>query len=83
MKPKTKLKDLLIGTGGVLLLTLFQIFRDRFILSYKGYRDGLELLILWLVVIIAWAVYLVGLIRKRKKDNEAEPWNKKEKDPWQ
>ena len=82
MKQKNRLKDLLIGTGGVLLLTLFQLFRDGIHPSVRGYRDGLELLILWLCVIVAWVIYLVSLIRKGKKDKEEEPWNQKEKDPW-
>ena len=51
MKKDPKLRDMLIGTGGLLLLTLIQIFRDRVSPSYRGYREGLELLILWLVVI--------------------------------
>ena len=82
MKHKTKLKDLLIGTGGVLLLTLIQFLRDSIGPSYRWYCDGLELLILWLVVAVSWTIYLVGLIRKRRKNTEEEPWNRKEKDPW-
>jgi len=82
MKKDPKLRDMLIGTGGLLLLTLFQIFRDRVSPSYRGYRDGLELLILWLVVIVVWILYLFRVIHKRKKDKEEEPWNRKEKDPW-
>ena len=82
MKKDPKLKDMLIGTGGLLLLTLFQIFRDRVSPIFRGYREGLELLILWLVVIVVWIIYLVGFIRKRRKDKEKEPWDRKEKDPW-
>ena len=82
MKKDPKLRDMLIGTGGLLLLTLFQIFRDRISPGYRGYRDGLELLILWLVVIVVWIVYLIRLICKPRKYQEAEPWNRKEKDPW-
>ena len=82
MKKEPKLRDMLIGTGGLLLLTLFQLFRDQISPSYRGYREGLELLILWLVVIVVWAVYLVRRIRKGRKDQEEEPWNRKEKDLW-
>ena len=81
MKKNPQSRDMLIGTGALLLLTLFQIFRDRVGPSYRGYRDGLELLILWLVVIVVWIIYLVRVIRKRRKDTEEEPWNRKEKDP--
>lgn len=82
MKKDPKLRDILIGAGGLLLLTLIQIFRDRVSPSYRGYREGLELLILWLVVISVWILYLIRVIRKRKKDKEKEPWNRKETDPW-
>lgn len=82
MKKDPKLRDMLIGTGGVLLLTLIQFFRVRLAPTYQGFRDVLELLILWLIVVVVWAVYLIGLIRKRRKDKEEEPWNRKEKDPW-
>ena len=82
MKKDPKLRDMLIGTGGLMLLPLIQIFRDRVSPSYRGYREGLELLILWLVVISVWILYLIRVIRKRKKDKEKEPWNRKETDPW-
>ena len=82
MKKDPKLRDLLIGTGAVVLLTLFQIFRDWIRPSYRGYREGLELLILWLVVIAVWVVYLIRVIRKRRKDKEEESWNRREKHPW-
>ena len=82
MKKDPKLRDLLIGTGAVVLLTLFQIFRDQVSPSYRGYREGLELLILWLVVIAVWVVYLIRVIRKGRKDEEEESWNRREKDPW-
>ena len=82
MKKDPKLRDILIGAGGLLLLTLIQIFRDRVSPSYRGYREGLELLILWLVVISVWILYLIRVIRKWKKDKEKEPWNRKETDPW-
>ena len=82
MKKDPKLRDLLIGTGAAVLLTLFQIFRDRVSPSYRGYREGLELLVLWLVVIVVWVLYLIRVIRKGKQDKEEEPWNRKEKDLW-
>jgi len=46
MKNKPNLKDMLIATGSCIILTLLQLFGDRFIPSYRGYRNGLELLIL-------------------------------------
>lgn len=82
MKKDPKFRDLLIGTGGLLLLTLIQFFRVRLAPCYRGFRDVLELLILWLVVIVVWAVYLIRLFHKRRKDKEKDPWNRKEKDPW-
>jgi len=79
---KLKLKDLLIGTGGLLLLTLFQLLRDFIGPSYLGYQDGFKLLLAWLIIAIIWIVYLIGVFRSRRKDREKEPWNRKEKDPW-
>ena len=79
MKYKPKLKDMLIATGSCILLTLLYFFGDRFLPSYRSYRNGLELLILWLVVAICWIIYLV---RSRKSKKEKDPWNRKEKDPW-
>ena len=74
MKRKPKLKNMLISTGACVILTLYQLFSDRFLPSYRVYRNGLELLILWLVVIIAWIVYLIGVYRSRKQDKNEEPW---------
>jgi len=82
MKKGPKLRDMLIGTGGLLLLTLFQFLRYMLAPTNRGFRDVLELLILWFVVIIVWSVYLVRRIRKGKKGPEEELWNRKEKDPW-
>lgn len=79
MKFKPKLKDMLIATGSCILLTLLYFFGDRFLPSYRRYRNGLELLILWLVVAVCWIIYLV---RIRKTKTEDEPWERKEKDPW-
>ncbi len=79
MKKDPKLRDMLIATVGCIILTLLQFFGDRFMPSYRSYRNGLELLILWLVVAICWIIYLV---RSRKSKNEKDPWNRKEKDPW-
>lgn len=79
MKKDPKLRDMLIATVGCIILTLLQLFGDRFMPSYRSYRNGLELLILWLVVAICWIIYLVR-IRKPKKEDE--PWEQKEKDPW-
>ena len=78
---KLDLKTLLIATGGCLLLTLLQILSDSLMPTYRGYRKGFELLLVWIVVAAAWILYLIGVIRKHKKDKE-EPWDRKEKDPW-
>lgn len=79
---KLKLKDLLIGTGGLLLLTLFQLLRDYTGPSYRGYQDGFKLLLAWFIVAIAWILYLIGLIKQRRKGKENDPWDQNEKDPW-
>ena len=79
---KLKLKDLLIGTGSLLLLTLFQLLRDFIGPSYRGYQEGFKLLLAWLIIAIIWIIYLTGVFRSRRKDQEKEPWNQKEKDPW-
>ena len=78
---KLKLKDLLIGTGALLVMTIIQLLRD-FIVgpSYRGYEDGLRLLLAWVIAIVVWIVYLVGVIQSRKPKKEEEPWDRKEKD---
>jgi len=78
---KLDLKNLLTATGGCLLLTLIQIISDILTPTYRGYRNGFKLLLAWVVVVVAWIIYLIRVIRKRKKDKE-EPWDRKEKDPW-
>ena len=79
---KLKLKDLLLGTGALLVLTVIQLLRD-FIggPSYRVYQDGLRLLLAWVIAVVVWTVYLVGVIRSRKPKKEEEPWDRKEKDP--
>ena len=80
MKQKNKLKDLLIGTSGLLLLTLIQFLRDSATPShYRGYRDGFELLLFWIIALVSWIIYLIGVIRNRRKDKEHDPWDIKEK----
>ena len=64
MKRDPKFRDMLIGTGGLLLLTLFQFLHYMLGPTNRGFRGVLELLILWFVVIIVWAVYLARRIRK-------------------
>ena len=78
---KLKLKDLLIATSALLLLTLFQLLRDFTGPSYRGYQEGFKLLLAWLVLAIIWIVYLIAVFRSRRKDKEKEPWNQKKKDP--
>ena len=78
---KLDLKTLLIATGGCLLLTLVQIINDILTPTYRGYRKGFELLLAWIIVAVAWSVYLVDVIRKHKKDKE-EPWDRKDREPW-
>ena len=78
---KLKLKDLLIATGGCLIATLIQILSDVLTPGYRSMGYGLQILLLWFILAVCWCIYLVSVIRKRKKDKE-EPWDRKEKDPW-
>ena len=79
---KLKMKDLLIGTGALLVLTLIQLIRDSIGPSYRGYQDGLRLLLAWVIAIVVWIIYLAGVIRSRKPKKEEEPWDQTKKDPW-
>ena len=82
MKHGLTLKFLLKATLACIVLTLVEILFNHFTNIHMYSRTDFEILAAWIVVGIAWIIYLVGLIRKRRKDKEKDPWNRKEKDPW-
>ena len=81
MKHGLTLKFLLKATLACILLTVVELLLGKFTGIHRFTRTDLEMLAAWIVVTIAWVVYLIGLIRKRRKNRETEPWNRKEKDP--
>ncbi len=82
MKNGLTLKFLLKATAACVLLTLVEILFDKFTNIHAFSRTDIEMIAAWIVVGIAWIIYLVGLIRKRRKNMQEEPWERKEKDPW-
>ena len=81
MKHGLTLKFLLKATLACVVLSLVEILFDHFTNIHMYSRTDFEMLAAWIVVEIAWIIYLVGMIRKRRNSKE-EPWNRKEKDPW-
>ena len=82
MKHGLTLKFLLKATLACVLLTVVEILFARFTTIHYFSRTDMKMIIAWIVVAIAWVIYLVGLIRQRRTVKETEPWNRKEKDPW-
>lgn len=82
MKHGLTLKFLLKATLACVLLTVVEMLFARFTTIHYFSRTDMKMIIAWIVVAIAWVIYLVGLIRQRRTVKETEPWNRKEKDPW-
>ena len=82
MKTGQTLKFLLKATAACILLTLLEILFDRFTGIHRFSRTDIKGIVAWIVLGIAWIIYLIDVILSRKKDKEKEPWNRKEKDPW-
>lgn len=82
MKTGLTLKFLLKATAACILLTLLEILFDQFTNIHRFTRTDIKEIVAWIVLGIAWIIYLIDVIRNRRKDKENEPWNRKEKDPW-
>ena len=82
MKHGLTLKFLLKATAACVLLTLVEILFDHFTNIHMFSRTDFEMIVAWIVVGIAWIIYLIGLFRNRRKDQEKEPWEHEEKDSW-
>ena len=80
MKHELTLRFLLKATLACVVLTLVEILFDHFTNIHMYSRTDFEMIAAWIVVGIAWIIYLVGVIRKRKNSKE-EPWSRMEKDP--
>lgn len=85
MKHGLTLKFLLKATLACVLLTVVEILLARFTTIHYFSRTDVKMIMAWIVVGIAWGIYLIDFIRQRRKDKEAEPWNQKEKapEPWE
>ena len=77
-----KLTGSTFWTYVLLFGNLVEILFSKYTLIHHFSRTDLKMVIAWIVVAIAWVIYLVGLIRQRRTVKETEPWNRKEKDPW-
>lgn len=82
MKTGLTLTFLLKATAACILLTLVEILFDQFTNIHRFTRTDIKGIVAWIVLGIAWIVYLIDVIRSRRKDKGNEPWNRKEKDPW-
>ena len=82
MKHGLTLKFLLKATAACILLTLVEILFDHFTNIHMFSRTDFEMIVAWIVVGIAWIIYLIGLFRNHRKNQEKEPWEHKEKDSW-
>lgn len=82
MKTGLTLKFLLKATAACILLTLVKILFNQFTNIHRFTRTDIKEIVAWIVLGIAWIIYLIDVIRSRRKDKENEPWNRKEKDPW-
>ena len=74
MKTGLTLKNLLFATGGCLFLTLIQVCSDLLTPGHRSMQHGFQVLLLWFLIAVAWILYLVGLLRSRRKNDEKEPW---------
>lgn len=85
MRHGLTLKFLLKATLACVLLTVVEILFDSFTDIHHFSRTDLEMIAAWIVLGIAWLIYLVDLLRRCRKSKEAEPWNQKEKapEPWE
>ena len=79
MKHGLTLKFLLKATAACVVLTLVEILFDQLTNVHRFTRTDLKGIVAWLVLGIAWIIYLIDVIRSRKNGKE-EPWNRKEKD---
>lgn len=85
MKHKLTLKLLLKATFACIMLTVAEVLIDKLTSIHHFSCTDLEMIAAWIVLGIAWLIYLVDLLRRRRKSKEAEPWNQKEKapEPWE
>lgn len=65
MKHKLTLHFLLKATLACVLLTLVEILFDRFTNIHHFSRTDLKMMFAWIVVAIAWAVYLVDKVKSK------------------
>ena len=85
MRHGLTLKFLLKATLACVLLTVVEILFDSFTDIHRFSRTDLEMIAAWIVLGIAWLIYLVDLLRRRRKSTETDPRNRKEKapEPWE
>ena len=80
MKTGLTFKFLLKSTAVCLLLTVMELLFERFTNIHRFTRSDMKCILAWIVLGIAWIVYLIGRIPSRKAKKEEEPWDRKEKD---
>ena len=82
MKTGLTFKFLLKATAACLILTLVEILFDHFTSIHRFTRTDLKGIAAWVVLGIAWILYLIERILNSRKANNNDPWDRTEKDPW-